>query len=691
MSDYVYDELNRRVKAIFQGRYELQRRLGSGGMGMVFLVQANDIGRKKYALKVVEKASPENKGVDVYSEIRILKDLKHPNIINVYEALEDREYVYIVQEYIDGRTLAELRDNLSADSVIDEEAVKLWMSDIADALAYIHSKGIIHRDIKPGNIMVDSDGIAKLIDFGIARRASTLRKNRFGSTVGSAPYSPLERLQGDADGVQTDIYAYGASFYSLLRKKVPSVSGRDINTLRTNNKNIEPYYMNAYRSMIGDLAYIKDEGIRELIRCCVNVDPDKRVRDFNTVRYNLRSINQINAEYATKKRTNRIAYIGFAVMLVAGVLCTGFGVVQMRIDHIQKYDKYIEEANKAYNETDYDLSEVEAKKAIEFDPGFESGYIIKYRAETAAAFEMGNDDIYERIISESEDDSENLPSLNESLHAVTYIANAYYETDRFESAIKELEKLQNLKDEQLLLLGEALYKSGDMSGARETLEKMTGEVPQRFYLEGLIEEETNNAEAIALYEKALTFQNGEPGLNELRRKALTQIINLQVANGDVDAAIVRIKKAITEDPALSDSAKVNIMLMDCYYRNRNYVASISQADTVIGKFNSAGAYAVKCSSQIETGAYEEALDTISDWKQTYPDDVRPHVHRAMIYNRIAGNAKTDSERNKTYPKFIEAYEEEYKWLQDHNALTDDFYTLEEPYREAVKILKQMEA
>lgn len=442
--------------------------------------------------------------------------------------------------------------------------------------------------------------------------------------------------------------------------------------------------------MIGDLGDIEDEGIRELIRSCVDIDPEKRVRDFNSVRYKLRSSDQIEIEHAHRQRSGRITYIVLVGVLIAGILCTGLGIVQMKRDHAHRYDKIIEAADRAYDEGDYVLSEEEARRAIEFDPDNEAGYITKYKAETAKAYELADDETYEKIISESDNDIVDLPSLEDNIHAVTYIANAYYETDHFDKAIAKLESLQEPEDDQLMLLGEALYKAGDMAKAKAALDRMTADVPQRFYLQGLIEEETNYAAAVTSYEKVLTIRESAPGMSQIRRKALTQIVNLQIKNGDSEAAITRINSALKEDPSLGNSPKVNIMLMDCYYRGGHYSEAITQASALIEKYNITDAYAVKCSSQEKTGMYNDALATISEWEKTSPEDARPHIHRAMIYNSIAGKANTDAERMKTYPDFIKAYEEEHAWLEEHNALNADFEVLDGPYSEAVSILRQME-
>ncbi len=685
-----YDSLERKIEYVFQGRYDYLGRLGSGGMGTVCLVQGRDLMRGRYALKVIHKQSPENRDVDVYTEIHTLEGLRHPGIVSIYEAVEDADNVYIIQEYINGRSLVELRDDYNTVDAITEDTAMLWMIDVADALAYLHGCGIVHRDIKPGNIMVDNTGSARVIDFGLARRISTLRRSN-GVTVGSAPYSPLERLEGEADGVKTDIYAFGVTFYSLIRRKIPSVSGREINTLRTGNKSVKPYYMNAYRSMIGDLGNIRNEGLRDIIRGCVETDPLKRISDFNTIRYRLRSLNQVEAVHTEKVRTVRRFHRSMIAVLLIGIMLTGLGLVQMKRDYDHRFEDILTKAEKSFSEADYTASEQDAREAITFNPGSAAGYIAKYRAETSYAYEMNDAASYEKLISETEDDWNKLPSLKDNLNAATYLANAYFESGKPDEAAAVLDDRDDLEDDQLMLLGQAWYEIGKNKKALSCVNRISGDVPQKYYLEGLIRQDTDQGQAIEDYEKVINTEDTEGGFTDLKRKAVSQIAQIYIDRGEYSRAAGSISSAIGDNAALQNSAKLNIMMMDCLYKAGDYSSAIDQANLVTDKFSNPGAFAVKCSSQLETGDSKGALDTIYEWEQAYPEDARPHVQNAIIFNRIAGKAVTDNERMAAYPDFIRVYEQEREWLVSHNEMNDEFRSLESPYMEARNILSQMEA
>lgn len=151
-------------------------------------------------------------------EAQAAANLFHPNIVNVYDIGEERGMHYIVMEYVEGKTLKEvIREKGKLDPT---EAARITLQ-ICDALEKAHSSGIVHRDIKPHNILIDSSGRVKVTDFGIARAVSNSTLTKAGTMMGSAHYVSPEQAQGEPADERSDIYSLGITFYEMLTGKVP--------------------------------------------------------------------------------------------------------------------------------------------------------------------------------------------------------------------------------------------------------------------------------------------------------------------------------------------------------------------------------------------------------------------------------------------------------------------------------------
>jgi serine/threonine protein kinase len=196
-------------------RFVLVRELGSGGMSRVFLGR-DEVLDRPVAVKIVESdpADPEI-GLRFQREGRSAARLSHPNIVRVFDAGEDeldgRGVSYIVMEYVPG---GDFEDLIDRNGPIPETMLLRIGADVASGLTHAHERGIIHRDIKPHNILLDERGSPKLADFGIARALDgTTSHNRDGSYLGTAAYSSPEQLRGERVTPKSDVYSFGATLY----------------------------------------------------------------------------------------------------------------------------------------------------------------------------------------------------------------------------------------------------------------------------------------------------------------------------------------------------------------------------------------------------------------------------------------------------------------------------------------------
>lgn len=207
------------MKLLFANRYQLIKKLGEGGMADVYLAKDQLLNRE-VALKLLRSSM----SLDPVSLLRFQREansassLSHNNIVEIFDVGEDEGYHYIVMEYVQGKTLKQL---IAARGAMEKNEAISIMDQLISAMIEAHQKGIIHRDIKPQNVIVKDDGTVKMADFGIATVADSLQLTQADTVMGSVHYLAPELARGENASFQSDIYALGITFYELLTGQVP--------------------------------------------------------------------------------------------------------------------------------------------------------------------------------------------------------------------------------------------------------------------------------------------------------------------------------------------------------------------------------------------------------------------------------------------------------------------------------------
>lgn len=198
--------------------YRILEKLGEGGMGVVYKALDTTLGRT-VALKFISAsaATDESMKQRLMREAKACAALNHPNITTVYEFVQTEEHEFIAIEFIEGKTLDKVLEKKQFELV---EALTLALQ-LLDGVEAAHRKGIIHRDLKASNIMLDADGRAKIMDFGLAKLAQGSLLTQAGSTVGTAAYMSPEQARGEETDHRTDIYSLGVVLYQVLTGQLP--------------------------------------------------------------------------------------------------------------------------------------------------------------------------------------------------------------------------------------------------------------------------------------------------------------------------------------------------------------------------------------------------------------------------------------------------------------------------------------
>jgi serine/threonine protein kinase len=201
------------------GRYSVRRAIGQGGMGTVWLCRDEtlhrDVAVKQVGLLPGESVTDSARA---FREARSSAGLSHRNVVTVFDVVEESGAIWMVMELVPGRSLSDI---IKQDGPLDPSVVADIGAQVADGLAAAHEAGTMHRDVKPGNVLIREDGVAKISDFGIARNASDPALTQSGFLTGTPSYFSPELARGADPGPGTDVWALGATLYAAVEGRAP--------------------------------------------------------------------------------------------------------------------------------------------------------------------------------------------------------------------------------------------------------------------------------------------------------------------------------------------------------------------------------------------------------------------------------------------------------------------------------------
>jgi eukaryotic-like serine/threonine-protein kinase len=269
--------------------YKIVEKLGEGGMGVVYKAQDTNLDRF-VALKFLPPhvaASSDDKA-RFRQEAKAVASLAHPNICTIYSVEEEDGKAFIVMEYVEGKTLKDLDQNLPL-----KQAIEIGIQT-ADGLAAAHEKGVVHRDIKPDNIMIRKDGRVQIMDFGLAKLRGVSRLTKEGTTVGTAGYMSPEQVQGQETDHRTDIFSLGVVLYEMFAGESP-FKGVHETAIIYEIVNVDPIPLSTVKPDI-------DPQLEGIVLDCLEKDPKERSQSAAELSRDLKRIKR----ESSRQRVSRI-------------------------------------------------------------------------------------------------------------------------------------------------------------------------------------------------------------------------------------------------------------------------------------------------------------------------------------------------------------------------------------------------
>lgn len=351
-------------------------------MGVVYRARDVTLDRPA-AVKVIRPESLDEIGrARFIREAQACSKINHPNIVTVYAAGEEDGRPYLAMELLEGRTLREV---INEGPVPWAKALQ-WMADILDALNRLHQAGIVHRDLKPENIMFTTDGVIKLMDFGIASLISSATITREHTTVGTVLYMSPERISGDKGDARSDIFALGVILYEMLARKHPFRGAHPMAIMYSITNDVP--------TPIDEITKELPNGLRAVLDRALEKDPANRFPDAGSFRSVLSDLLK-----GTEFSTAQVLAVGRKKRLVMGVVVPGVLLIALVIVILSVVSRerspvgdravavnHNEMGQNYQSEGDIDAAQAEYRKAIAAD----QEYAVPWNNLAVIAFDQGN-------------------------------------------------------------------------------------------------------------------------------------------------------------------------------------------------------------------------------------------------------------------------------------------------------------
>lgn len=625
---------------IFDGKYKILKVLGQGGMGEVYLAENIKLGTL-WAIKTVRK-NPNSK-VDLLAEPNILRKLNHPSLPRIFDILEDEEYIYIVEDFVEGASLDKVLQSIER---FPEKTVIEWAKQICDVLIYLHTlkpNPIIYRDMKPANLIVSNEGKVKLIDFGIAREFKEEAQSDT-AYIGTRGYAAPEQYGTSQSDARTDIYSFGVTLYHLVTGKGP---------------NEPPYEIRPIREFDSSLS----QGLEYIIDKCTKQDPERRYQSVAKLLDDLVNIEKFNSQYKRKKllKDLRVAFIVFLLSVFSYLIYAG--VLQLGRENVEAYENLVQSGIKLANESKYS----EALKVFKQASAKLPDRIESYR-ETAHIYINQRD--YDKCIVYLEDEVlSKIKGADKDADTLYLLGNSYFEKQEFKQAAKYLEMAKNIVPNNIDYqrdLAVSYARIGEFSQAESVLNEIKTKAVDgqiTWYVNGeILAARKNYTESINSYEKCIDLTKDEA--LKLRAFLSTAEIykkNRSTLDSTIDKQIAILQRANSE---LKDKNNMIIveMLGEAFYDKaltnskdkKEYFQKSAQNFELLLSSGYERPYIYRnigiIYHQLEDFSKSEAV--LLKMQERYPDDFRSYSQIALLYADVESRKAIESRNyNKTYQNY----------------------------------------